>query len=69
MLQLLVTLLFFGQGSYQACTGSNFFCGMSQSSVSRSIQEVTNALNRPEIISRWMRFPQNFEELSRRRAR
>ncbi|XP_050503384.1 putative nuclease HARBI1 isoform X2 [Diabrotica virgifera virgifera] len=67
--KLLVTLLFYGQGSYQAVTGSNFFCGMSQSSVCRCIEEVTNALNRPEFISRWISFPRNIEELSQRRAR
>ncbi|XP_045475273.1 putative nuclease HARBI1 [Harmonia axyridis] len=67
--KLLVTLLFYAQGSYQTILGSNFFCGMSQSSVCRSIEEITNALSNREIRFRRIRFPRNMQELSQRRAR
>lgn len=56
-------------GSYQALTDSNFFTGMRQASVSRSIEEVTNALNLDPVVERWIRFPANLGELTQRRAR
>ncbi|XP_045461951.1 putative nuclease HARBI1 [Harmonia axyridis] len=67
--KLLVTLLFYAHGSDQSILGSSFFCDMSQSSVSRSIEEITNALTSREIRFRRIRFPRNMRELSQRRAR
>lgn len=58
-----MALKFFGFGSYQEITGSNIYTAVSQSSVSRCINEVTNALNRPEITAQWIRFPRNIQEM------
>lgn len=44
--------------------GSNLFVAVSQPSVSRCIQEVTDALNEPAVFNRWVHFPRNFKELN-----
>ncbi|XP_030758026.1 putative nuclease HARBI1 [Sitophilus oryzae] len=49
-LTVLATLRFYASGSYQEITGSNSFVAISQASTSRSIKEITNALNRPDIL-------------------
>ncbi|XP_044760706.1 putative nuclease HARBI1 [Coccinella septempunctata] len=67
--KLLVSLMFFGQGSYQSILGSNVFTGMSQASVSRCIEEITTALNMNVMQQRWIHFPKDMNELTRRRAR
>lgn len=43
--------------------GYNIFSGISQPSVSRCIEEVTDAINRPEAFTQWVRFPNNMQEL------
>lgn len=48
----MIALKFFATGSYQLDVGNNWFNGVSQSSVSRSINEVTWALNRPEAMGK-----------------
>lgn len=60
---MLVTLNFLGHGSYQTITGKNLCIDMSQSSVSRPITEVVAALNNPQIIGEFIKFPKNIDEL------
>ena len=54
---------FYAGGSYQADVGYNAYIDISQQSVSRSVREVTEALNRPEILNAMVKFPRNFQEL------
>lgn len=60
----MVALRFFASGSYQMDIGKNLFVAVSQSTVSRCIEEVTFALNEPVIFNEWVHFPRNFEELN-----
>lgn len=46
---------------------SNIHVALSQSSVSRSIVDVVNALNDPAIFNRWVKFPHNLETLQAKR--
>lgn len=59
MFQILCTLSFLANGSYQKIIGKNVDTYISQSSASRAIHEVVNALNNRSIISKYIRFPQN----------
>ncbi|XP_018572113.1 putative nuclease HARBI1 [Anoplophora glabripennis] len=61
---ILTALRFFASGSYQTDIGLNLHLGVSQSSVSRCVAEVTDALNRPEVFNRFIRFPWNFNKLN-----
>ncbi|KAJ3658189.1 hypothetical protein Zmor_009944 [Zophobas morio] len=61
---LLAALRFYAGGSYQTDIGVNKFVSISQQSVSRSIKEVTDALNRPQILNRFIKFPQDIQELN-----
>lgn len=47
---------FYAKGSYQRATGDNFITNVSQSSVSRCIHSVTNAINQ-KLLRPWVRFP------------
>ncbi|XP_030758052.1 putative nuclease HARBI1 [Sitophilus oryzae] len=67
--KVLAALRFYASGSYQEITGSNSFVAISQPSISRAINEVTNALNQPEILNHIIRFPQTIEELQTIRTR
>ncbi|XP_060858749.1 putative nuclease HARBI1 [Metopolophium dirhodum] len=62
--KILVTLNFLATGSYQSPTGNSKFIVLSQPSVSRCISEVVEALNRPEIFDKWVKFPSNLNELT-----
>lgn len=44
--------------------GNNVNIGVSQSSISRSIHEVINAANQPNVINKWIQFPRTRAELS-----
>lgn len=66
---MFIALRFFATGSYQEITGSSLFTAVSQPTVSRCISEVALALNRPEILNQWVKFPQNFQELEEQRLR
>lgn len=57
-------LHFFASGSYQTEIADSRFHMLSQSSVSRCIHEVIEAANQPEVVNEWIRFPQNFEDLT-----
>ncbi|KAI4468076.1 hypothetical protein MML48_2g00019109 [Holotrichia oblita] len=66
-LKVLIALHFYGHGTYQTGVGKTIFTAVSQSTVSRAITEVTNALN--EVMAGFIHFPQNFNELRELRHR
>ncbi|VEN44827.1 unnamed protein product, partial [Callosobruchus maculatus] len=51
------TLSLYATGSCQKPVGMNYIHGLSQAGVSKSVREVTNALNHPDILSRYIHFP------------
>lgn len=57
-------LRFLASGSYQLGIGSNYNFNVAQSSVSRCIEEVVNAINRNEIFNNFVKFPRNIQELN-----
>ncbi|KAB0805455.1 hypothetical protein PPYR_02425 [Photinus pyralis] len=59
-LKILATLNFLAQGSYQKAVGQDFFCPMSQKSVSRCVEEVTGAL--VEHFPHFVHFPSTAAE-------
>ncbi|KAG5873770.1 hypothetical protein JTB14_005375 [Gonioctena quinquepunctata] len=67
--KVLVTLHFYATGSYQETVGDNKSFALSQSSVSRCVNDITLALNSPEIFSRFVKFPKNINELNASRRR
>lgn len=62
-LQVVTAIRFMASGSYQMDIGHNIHSAISQPSVSRCIQNVTQALNQPEIFNRWMKCPSTLEEV------
>ncbi|KAL5244243.1 hypothetical protein ACI65C_011653 [Semiaphis heraclei] len=62
--KVLTALRFFASGSYQLDIGDNRSSALSQPSVSRCITEVSNALNQPDIVKRYIGFPDNFQKLN-----
>jgi hypothetical protein len=54
----------FAFGSYQVDIASNKYLDVSQSTVSRCLTEVTEALLHPTIFNECVKFPQNFQELN-----
>ncbi|KAJ8909604.1 hypothetical protein NQ315_003714 [Exocentrus adspersus] len=62
--KVLIALRFYGGGSYQVDVGSNINFAVSQPSVSRCIQELTEALNNEDIFNQIVQFPRTFEELA-----
>ncbi|KAJ8917089.1 hypothetical protein NQ315_013008 [Exocentrus adspersus] len=67
--KVLIALNFFATGSYQANVGNSKYLGVSQSTVTRCVEEITEALNRPEMFNRFIKFPQNMNELNQLRIR
>jgi hypothetical protein len=60
---VLAALRFYAAGSYQADVGYNCFMGISQQSVSNALHEVTEALNQPQVLNTYIKFPNNLEAL------
>lgn len=60
--QILCALSFLANGNYQKIVGKNVDTYLSQSSASRSIRDVINALNNKNMISKYIRFPQNHND-------
>lgn len=56
LIQLLCTLNFYGNGSYQQTVGANNLFGLSQPSVSRCITNITAMINNI-LAPQWIRFP------------
>jgi hypothetical protein len=63
--KVLVALRFFGGGAYQNDVALKKYINMSQASMSRSINEVVEALNNPAVLNEWVAFPNNLEELNK----
>ena len=59
--KLLVALRFYATGKFQQCSAIEF--GLSQSTICRIVDEVTNALSQPEVIRRFIGFPVSLEEV------
>ncbi|KAF9795289.1 hypothetical protein SFRURICE_004661, partial [Spodoptera frugiperda] len=59
---ILCTLAFFASGSYQKILGENVRTYISQASASRAIRTVVDAINQPDIIKKYIRFPGNASE-------
>lgn len=57
-----MALSFYATGSYQKLVGGTYGTLMSQQSVSRTIRDVTAALNHPIVQSKWIKFPQTRHE-------
>ncbi|XP_060801919.1 putative nuclease HARBI1 [Amyelois transitella] len=55
--KILIALSFYATGSYQTPVGDSKFHPASQASVSKALEEVTVALNRPEIFHKYVKFP------------
>jgi hypothetical protein len=60
---VLEALRFYAAGSYQADVGYNCFMGISKQSVSNALHEVTEALNQPQVLNTYIKFPNNLEAL------
>ncbi|KAJ8914147.1 hypothetical protein NQ315_016225 [Exocentrus adspersus] len=63
--KVLTTLRFYASGSYQADIGNHLNHAVSQASVSRCIQQVTDAFNTPNIFNDNIHLPRNVDELVR----
>ncbi|KAJ8929482.1 hypothetical protein NQ314_017814 [Rhamnusium bicolor] len=61
--QVLCALRFFASGSYQWDIAKHMNHAISQTSVLKTIQEVIGALNRPELVNRYVHLPRNMPEL------
>ncbi|KAG5900538.1 hypothetical protein JTB14_022845 [Gonioctena quinquepunctata] len=60
--KVMVALKFFASGSYQMDIGANVWIGVSQSSVSRCIEEVSTALNSHQMFNEYVKFPSTIRE-------
>ncbi|XP_034834881.1 putative nuclease HARBI1 [Maniola hyperantus] len=66
-IKILTALAFYGQGGYQKAVGIKLL-GLSQTSVHDCLRDVTNALNTPKVLRKYIKFPrtnQELEEVSR----
>lgn len=68
VIQLLCTLNFYGNGSYQQIIGANNLFGLSQPSVSRCITNTTEVLNNI-LAAQWIKFPTTQAEKMRKKQR
>ena len=60
-MKMIITLRYLATGKMQLCSGDDL--GPSQQSVSNAITQTLNALTNPRIVRRFIRFPQNENEL------
>nr|CAH7752199.1 unnamed protein product [Callosobruchus chinensis] len=61
--KVLTTLSFYATGSYQKpIIGMSYLHGLSQSGASNTVREVTNDFNHPNILRRFIRFPQTVQK-------
>lgn len=59
----MISLNFYATGSYQTPVGNSRFAFVSQSSVSRCLEQVTTALNDESVFGKWVNFPSNLTKL------
>jgi hypothetical protein len=62
---VLAALRFLAGGAYQNDVVLNKYINISQASMSRSINEVVEALNNPTVLNEWVAFSDNLEELNK----
>ncbi|XP_064476188.1 putative nuclease HARBI1 [Ornithodoros turicata] len=55
--KVLCALHFYGSGSYQTPVGNQLEIGLPQSTSSRCTRQVTNAMQQPALVQRWIKFP------------
>ncbi|GBP06348.1 Putative nuclease HARBI1 [Eumeta japonica] len=60
--KVLTAFSFYATGSYQRSVGDSTYLSMAQCTVSNCIREVTDALNHPAIVQKYIKFPLNPEE-------
>ncbi|RVE44229.1 hypothetical protein evm_011128 [Chilo suppressalis] len=58
-IKLLCALSFFANGSYQRILGKNIYTHLSQPSMSRNINEIASIVCHPDIVKKYIKFPQN----------
>ncbi|KAK3928643.1 Putative nuclease [Frankliniella fusca] len=61
--KVLAVLSFYATGSYQTPTGRNFDISIAQQTMSKYIEEISTALNAPEVVARIIRFAETAEEI------
>ncbi|KAK3918410.1 Putative nuclease, partial [Frankliniella fusca] len=57
-----LSLSLYANGSYQRMIGKSIDCSVSQTSVSRFVREITDALNHPDVLTNFIKFPLTAEE-------
>lgn len=61
LIRFAVAMRFYATGTYQRCAGEEYFTSMSQSSVSKCLDEVTYLLER-HVCPNWIKFPKEINE-------
>ncbi|KAL0870255.1 hypothetical protein ABMA27_005287 [Loxostege sticticalis] len=59
---VLSSLMIYAHGSYQRLSGTNYDLGLSQTTVSDCLSEVTEAMNSPDILRKYIKFPTTQEQ-------
>ncbi|KAL0860060.1 hypothetical protein ABMA27_010375 [Loxostege sticticalis] len=59
---VLSSLMIYAHGSYQRLSGTNYDLGLSQTTVSDCLSEVTEAMNSPDILRKYIKFPTTREQ-------
>ncbi|XP_025158261.1 putative nuclease HARBI1 [Harpegnathos saltator] len=67
-IKVLIAIQFYAQGSYQRSVGNQFQWIVSQSTTSRCLHAVTEAINR-RLLRRWVKFPMTEENRQQARAK
>ncbi|KAK3918547.1 Putative nuclease [Frankliniella fusca] len=67
--KVLSVLSFYATGSYQAAIAAGFLTCLGRSTIGRYIEEVTTALNHPDLQRKWIKFPRTAAERERVKAR
>lgn len=62
LLQVLAALQYYAFGGYQRSVGNDYKLGLAQQTVSACLAEVTNALNEPHILRKYIKFPRTETE-------
>jgi len=68
LLQMLIAIQFYAQGSYQRSVGNQFQFNVSQTTTSRCLHAVTDAINL-RLLRRWVKFPMTEEDRQRAREK
>lgn len=62
LFQILIALAFYATGSYQTLIGQSVFHNVSQTTVSRAVRQVTEALNHSTIYNKYIIWPLQCQE-------